>query len=33
MVAEVKEMSAKSKKAVVPDDVGVTFVSVPPPAV
>ena len=33
IVADVNVMSAKSVNAVVPDVVGVTFVSVPPPAV
>jgi len=32
MVALVNDKSAKSVKAVVPEDVGVTFVNVPPPA-
>ena len=32
IVAEVKVMLAKSVKAVVPEDVGVTFVKEPPPA-
>ena len=33
MVAEVKDKSAKSVKAVVPEVVGLIFVKVPPPAV
>jgi hypothetical protein len=32
IVADVNERSAKSVNAVVPEDVGVTFVSAPPPA-
>lgn len=32
MVAEVNDKSAKSVNAVVPEEVGVTFVKVPPPA-